>query len=393
MPRRGGRRKKSRTQAQPDRPAAPTKDEPKKQQVQPKRKKGHAPPPQAADPDEKRVPRTMIVRRGATDKRVQELVRELRRVMAPHTAERLKERPGNSLKDFVHAAQPLGVSHLLVLGQQKDQVNLRVARLPGGPTLSFKIRSFSLVREVRAQQKRPFESMAAYATAPLVVLDSFGSKEKHVALQRVTFEALFAPIDVSTVKVADMRRVVLFHKDGDGVEMRHYAVQASAANVSKPVKRVVEVKNIPDLSKLKDISEYVTRIDPGSDSEGEDAVAPMAGKFGGRGNVAKRESKIKLVELGPRLRLRLYKVERGVCSGDVLYHAFKEDPASDAGGGESDADESDDGGEASGDDEDDEDDDASGGDLFADDEDGGGDSDAPPPKKQRRKGAKPPFGR
>jgi len=222
--------------------------------------------------------------------------------------------------------------------------------------------------------------MAAYATAPLVVLDSFGSKEKHVALQRVTFEALFAPIDVSTVKVADMRRVVLFHKDGDGVEMRHYAVQASAANVSKPVKRVVEVKNIPDLSKLKDISEYVTRIDPGSDSEGEDAVAPMAGKFGGRGNVAKRESKIKLVELGPRLRLRLYKVERGVCAGDVLYHAFREDPGEASGdngasgGGESDADESD--GEASGDD------------LFADD-----DSDAPPPKKQRRKGAKPPFGR
>ena len=280
----------------------------------------------------------------------------------------------------------------MVLGQQKDQVNLRVARLPGGPTLSFKIRSFSLVREVRAQQKRPFESQAAYATAPLVVLDSFGSKEKHVALQRVTFEALFAPIDVSTVKVADMRRVVLFHKDGDGVEMRHYAVQASAANVSKPVKRVVEVKNIPDLSKLKDISEYVTRIDPGSDSEGEDAVAPMAGKFGGRGNVAKRESKIKLVELGPRLRLRLYKVERGVCSGDVLYHAFREDPGEASG-------DDDDGGEASGDSgdgasDDDDDDDASGGDLFAD-EDGGDDSsdEAPPPKKQRRKGAKPPFGR
>jgi ribosome biogenesis protein SSF1/2 len=213
------------------------------------------------------------------------------------------------------------------------------------------------------------------------VLDSFGSKEKHVALQRVTFEALFAPIDVSTVKVADMRRVVLFHRDGDGVEMRHYAVQASAANVSKPVKRVVEVKNIPDLSKLKDISEYVTRIDPGSDSEGEDAVAPMAGKFGGRGNVAKRESKIKLVELGPRLRLRLYKVERGVCAGDVLYHAFREDPGT--GADESDAGESDDG-EASGDDDED-DDDASGGDLFAD-EDGGDDSDAPPPKK--RKGSK-----
>ena len=228
-----------------------------------------------------------------------------------------------------------------------------------------------------------------------MVLDSFGSKEKHVALQRVTFEALFAPIDVSTVKVADMRRVVLFHRDGDGVEMRHYAVQASAANVSKPVKRVVEVKNIPDLSKLKDISEYVTRIDPGSDSEGEDAVAPLAGKFAGRGNVAKRESKIKLVELGPRLRLRLYKVERGVCSGDVLYHAFREDPG-EASGDDGASDEDDDrasgGGEnAGGSDADGDSGDGASDDdenLFADDEDG---DDATPPKK--RKGSKrPPFG-
>ena len=150
----------------------------------------------------------------------------------------------------------------------------------------------------------------------------------------------------------------------------------------------MEVKHIPDLSKLKDISEYVTRIDPGSDSEGEDAVAPMAGKFGGRGNVAKRESKIKLVELGPRLRLRLYKVERGVCAGDVLYHAFREDPGEASGdngasgGGESDAGGSDAGGSDGGGE-------APGDDLFADDEDGG-DSDAPPPKK--RKGSKrPPF--
>ena len=345
MPRRGGRRKKSRTQAQPDRPAGTTKDEPKKQQVQPKSKKGHAPPPQAADPDEKRVPRTMIVRRGATDKRVQELVRELRRVMAPHTAERLKERPGNSLKDFVHAAQPLGVSHLLVLGQQKDQVNLRVARLPGGPTLSFKIRSFSLVR----RGARAAEAAPSKVRLPTLLRHSScwtaSAARRSTSLCKGSRSRLFAPIDVSTVKVADMRRVVLFHKDGDGVEMRHYAVQASAANVSKPVKRVVEVKNIPDLSKLKDISEYVTRIDPGSDSEGEDAVAPMAGKFGGRGNVAKRESKIKLVELGPRLRLRLYTRWSAACVR-AMFYTTRSARTRVLDAGESDAGESD-GGEAS----------------------------------------------
>ena len=31
---------------------------------------------------------------------------------------------------------------------------------------------------------------------------------------------------------------------------------------------------------------------------------------------------MKLIELGPRLRLKLYKVERGLASGDVMYHAY-----------------------------------------------------------------------
>jgi ribosome biogenesis protein SSF1/2 len=31
---------------------------------------------------------------------------------------------------------------------------------------------------------------------------------------------------------------------------------------------------------------------------------------------------LKLVELGPRLRLKLVKVERGMASGDVMYHAY-----------------------------------------------------------------------
>ena len=95
-------------------------------------------------------------------------------------------------------------------------------------------------------------------------------------------------------------------------------------------------------------------------------------------------SKIKLVELGPRLRLRLYKVEKGVCEGDVLYHAFKEPIPEESDAEASDGDEEIGGGE---------DDDESGGDLFADEDASDDDehADAPPPKKQRRKGAKPPF--
>ena len=50
----------------------------------------------------------------------------------------------------------------------------------------------------------------------------------------------------------------------------------------------------------------------------------LAGKYAGRGNVAKLESSIKLAELGPRLSLQLCKVQRGVFDGDVLYHAFRD---------------------------------------------------------------------
>lgn len=85
------------------------------------------------------VPRSMIVRRGQTSKGVLELLLELRKIMAPHTAEKLREKPSNTLKDFVHAAQPLGVTHLLMLAQSGASINLRIARLPSGPTLAFKV--------------------------------------------------------------------------------------------------------------------------------------------------------------------------------------------------------------------------------------------------------------
>ena len=101
MPRRGGRRKKSRTQEAVD-------DRPKVAAAAPAKGKGAGkatPPPQAADRSEKAIPRSMIVRRGNTSKHVAELLLELRKVMAPHTALKLREKATNTLKDFVHAAQ------------------------------------------------------------------------------------------------------------------------------------------------------------------------------------------------------------------------------------------------------------------------------------------------
>lgn len=43
------------------------------------------------------------------------------------------------MKDFVAAAAPLGVTHLVPMTETDHSVNLRIVR-PQGPTLTFKVK-------------------------------------------------------------------------------------------------------------------------------------------------------------------------------------------------------------------------------------------------------------
>jgi Brix domain len=59
-----------------------------------------------------------------------DLEADLRKVMAPHTAPRLRESKRNVLRDFVHIAGPLGVTHFLILTATQRACYLRVAKSP-----------------------------------------------------------------------------------------------------------------------------------------------------------------------------------------------------------------------------------------------------------------------
>lgn len=83
----------------------------------------------------------------------------------------------------------------------------------------------------------------------------------------------------------------------------------------------------------KDISEFIENdMGAASDSEAEDEASKVVlpERFLGKGNGKSQQSAIKLVELGPRVTLELYKVERGLCEGDVLYHKFESKSAEEA---------------------------------------------------------------
>ena len=66
------------------------------------------------------------------------------------------------MKDYASVAGALGVSHILTVSQSDtDNVILRIARCPNGPTLHFKILKYSLSGQVKATQKRPYDSTRA----------------------------------------------------------------------------------------------------------------------------------------------------------------------------------------------------------------------------------------
>ncbi|RCI10058.1 hypothetical protein L249_8713 [Ophiocordyceps polyrhachis-furcata BCC 54312] len=336
-------------------------------------------------------PKSMVIRIGAGDvgSSISQLTRDVRRVMEPGTASKLKERRGNRLKDYVVMCGPLGVTHLLLFSRSENgNTNLRIASTPRGPTLNFRLESYSLCRDVQRVQKHPRGGGKEFLTPPLLVMDSFslpdaGAKSKvpkHLeSLAATVFRSLFPPINPQATPLKTVRRVVLVSREtssaDDGtfiVNFRHYAITTRATDVSRPLRRISAAEKfmstkssrhskVPNLGKLEDIADYMmaegyaTDATSGSeiDTDAEVEVLESAPKKvlsskkaraaaaaaataaatskdeaeaegGGGGGDEDRVERvgIKLVELGPRMRLRLTKVEESLCGGRVMWHEY-----------------------------------------------------------------------
>jgi len=311
----------------------------------------------------KDIPQSMVFRRGKVGPQLGELVEDLRQVMSPYTAQALKESKKNSLRDFVAVASPLGVTHFLILSQTPVGSNLRLVRLPHGPTLTFRLNSFSNIRDIVQMQKTPHSPGSEYKHPPLLVLNNFSAAALMAAqeaaaqedaavlaeeaaaraanptatlvpptaetlkLTATMLQNMFPPLDVARLVVKDCRRVVILHYEPrtSQVLLRHYLITAAPCGLSKSVRKLLK-SQVPDLSNLQDISEMINKpayTQGLSDSEAEDAAdakitLPQA--YHGRGNRAASKSAIRLHELGPRADMQLLKISEEMDGGKVLYH-------------------------------------------------------------------------
>ncbi|OWB50102.1 hypothetical protein B5S27_g1649 [[Candida] boidinii] len=313
----------------------------------------------------KKIPKSMVIHLGSAlqNHSLTQLVRDTRNLMQPHTAINLRERKNNKLKDFVVMAGPLGVSQLMVFSQSEDtgSTHLRMSSMPRGPTITFKIHEYSLCRDVAKILKTPksvSRQAPEFTMPPLLVMNGFKNpkeSEMHEKLLVTMFQQMFPPVSPQHTKVDTIRRVLMLNKDKDTgiIELRHYFIDTKLVDVSKNVKRLINVKRhvnkkLPNLAKVKDVADVI--LDPyanagfTSDSEVEDdaivevqeksdyltrpknAKSAASGANGAASSEqeeqTRRKKAVKLTEVGPRMRLELIKIEEGVCEGKVLYHSY-----------------------------------------------------------------------
>jgi ribosome biogenesis protein SSF1/2 len=333
----------------------------------------------------------MVIRVGASEvgQSVSQLVRDVRTMMEPDTASRLKERRSNKLRDYTTMAGPLGVTHLMLFSRSNTgNTNMRLALTPRGPTFHFRVEQYSLCKDIRQNMKRPKSGGSEHLTAPLLVMNNFNTPAaadesstdkqpprvpKHLeSLATSVFQSLFPPINPTATPLKGIKRVLLADRlpptpSSDGaatyiLNLRHYAIETrTAKSVPKALRRLDAAEKLthagagqkrkrnalPNLGGLTDVADYL--LDPhaadgftsGSDSEPDtdaevEITASLAKKLSkrkqaaagkdGAANGEKRDNverkAIKLHELGPRLKLRLTKVEEGVCAGKVMWHEY-----------------------------------------------------------------------
>ncbi|KAK9493916.1 Brix domain-containing protein [Lipomyces doorenjongii] len=384
------------------------------------KKRTHVPQP---NPAEAHIPQSMVLRIGGSSVGVSlsQLVHDVRMIMQPHTAVNLRERKANKLRDYLSMTGPLGVTHLLMFSKtQSNETSLRIAHTPRGPTIHFRVQSYSLCKDLRRVQKHPRMPDTELHTPPLLVLNGFAAPasastataKAHLTLLTSMFQNMFPAITASTAALKKIKRVMLvnFEQETGELDVRHYLIStktlARRGAVSAPVMKVKKEedqdddflrpaddndddaiddrdmeddddededhdgddddddedvdedrflphapsatarvklqkllaskkrlsKKIPNLGKTNDIADFLLRDDAGemsavtSESEPEDDDmfdGSVLHDSRNRGPSRPEKKAVKLIELGPRMKLKLVKIQEGVCEGDVLYHAYK----------------------------------------------------------------------
>jgi ribosome biogenesis protein SSF1/2 len=213
---------------------------------------------------------------------------------------------------------------------------IKFTKMAKGPTFTFNVLKYSNNTDLHQLLPRAKALTTKNLGSPLVILNGFGSEvevpqAKDAAstdnpsgiqerkLMATMFNNLFPSLNLNQAKPSALKRVVLVNFDStrDVIEWRHYYIKQNYTDINNKIKKIVNSKKIPNLSECKDLSQYFAG-NVGYASESDIDNLPNS-KINVEeemksGKVQKKKVNLRLFEIGPRITMKLVKIEEGLLS-------------------------------------------------------------------------------
>jgi ribosome biogenesis protein SSF1/2 len=254
--------------------------------------------------------------------------------MYPYTAINLKESTSNNIKDFLSLVDIYGLSHMMMFTNTEKNSYLRLAKMPKGPTITFKIKSYCLSSDIfRSSEHNKKPLTKNFDHIPIIIMNGFNStniSEKYeTPLKTISmmFQSFFPPLNLTEIQMKKCKRVVLLNLNNENNEepellFRHYDIDIEKFSIKKTISNLINTIGInKDLSKFDNIADYVLKQSGYTDQSDTDNNMGECDIIIDK-NLKEEKIKIKLREIGPRLNLTLHKIEEGFLKGNVIFHSL-----------------------------------------------------------------------
>lgn len=262
---------------------------------------------------------------------------ELRTTMYPYTAINLKESKVNSIKDFLSIVDLYGLSHMIMLTNTDKNSYIRFAKMPRGPTITFRLPEYSLAADVFEDARKnskynPKPLTKSFNHVPLVIMNGFNSNKipndyvEPLKITSMLIQSIFPPINLNEIQLKKCKRVVLFNLSFDStgipvIEFRHYDIDIEKFSVKKTISNIIN-NSKSNLNQFNNIADYVLKQSGfTSCSDNEDPNLGVCDVI--NDNESKDDKvKVKLYEIGPRMNMKIHKIEEGFLKGNVMFHSI-----------------------------------------------------------------------
>jgi ribosome biogenesis protein SSF1/2 len=120
----------------------------------------------------------------------------MREVMYPYTAMKLKEGEKVKIQEYLKMAGVYKISHMIVFTSTENSNYLKVMKNPDGPTITFKVLSYSNQQDFTQIQLNP-KTYSRSFNAPLLIMNGFSSNDQSIKITGMLLQSLFPPLNIA----------------------------------------------------------------------------------------------------------------------------------------------------------------------------------------------------